>query len=311
MDDLYSDYELADDLPPEAIDRASQIFEPNENWLRSASPELQIEAMRRWFYARFEDPANDTPYDGREGGYQFIWGGPYDPNDEIQDRFGEIVPYEVMEQLIAELWETGDEWAPISDYMDYDEFFIQEIENESSPYNALTRQLAQLNQILDINQSQDISQLIFQMVHSSAISSLEAYLADTVRYWIENSEEILENFVSTNKDFSSVTIPLNKIYKRLSTIREDVENKIQNLIWHRLDKVKHIIEGSFGFPMPKIDDLMRDIVVRHDIVHRGGKTKQGSPVCITVEMAINTINNVRIFVEEMEESIRNMKNFDL
>jgi hypothetical protein len=102
------------DLPPEAGNFNEYPFDPNDEWIKNAPEEQQIEAMRRWFHARFEDPSNQTPYDGGEGGFQFIWGGPYDPNDKIQERFSSVVEYEVMEKLIKELWqEAGDEWAPI------------------------------------------------------------------------------------------------------------------------------------------------------------------------------------------------------
>ena len=79
-------------LPREAGDFDSGPFEPNDEWLTSAPKELQIAAMRRWFLDRYEDPANETPWDGEDKAYVFVWGGPYDPNDEIQDRFGGIYP---------------------------------------------------------------------------------------------------------------------------------------------------------------------------------------------------------------------------
>lgn len=88
------------ELPPEAGNSEHHPFEANDAWLQGAPPELQIEAMRRWFYARYEDPANQTPYSSQEGGYMFVFGGPYDPNDVIQERFDRAVPYKVMEKLI-------------------------------------------------------------------------------------------------------------------------------------------------------------------------------------------------------------------
>lgn len=49
----------------------------------------RIEAMREWFLANFDDPANSLPYESKEGGYQWIWGGPYNASDEINDFFQE------------------------------------------------------------------------------------------------------------------------------------------------------------------------------------------------------------------------------
>ena len=46
---------------------------------------VQTEAMRKWFFEHFEDPAHRTPYESREGGYQWIWGGPYDARERLKD----------------------------------------------------------------------------------------------------------------------------------------------------------------------------------------------------------------------------------
>ena len=95
------------ELPTEAGNGDQHPFEPSDAWLQNAPPELQIEAMRRWFHARYEDPANQTPYSSQEGGYMFVFGGPYDPNDVIQERFDQFVPYKVMEKLIRDLGTTS------------------------------------------------------------------------------------------------------------------------------------------------------------------------------------------------------------
>jgi hypothetical protein len=71
-----------------------------------------VDAMVEWFYANFEDPAHETPYDGREGGFQYIWGGPYEASDELRDAF-DTVPNELIERAIEEVEADGiTDWAP-------------------------------------------------------------------------------------------------------------------------------------------------------------------------------------------------------
>ena len=86
------------DLPevPRAAFSNFEQREISDDWLSTAEPEEQVAAMVEWFQARFEDPANETPYMSSEGGYIWVHGGPYDASDEIQERFGHIVPFEVM-----------------------------------------------------------------------------------------------------------------------------------------------------------------------------------------------------------------------
>jgi hypothetical protein len=74
----------------------------------------KIELMVKWFYQNYEDPVQSTPHDSAEGGYQYIWGGPYDASDEIGSKFGGLVPDEWIEQAVNEVEEDGIyDWAPV------------------------------------------------------------------------------------------------------------------------------------------------------------------------------------------------------
>jgi hypothetical protein len=45
------------------------------------------EEMADWFLSEFEDPVHSLPHDSREGGYQYIWGGPYELRNELEGQF--------------------------------------------------------------------------------------------------------------------------------------------------------------------------------------------------------------------------------
>lgn len=49
----------------------------------------RIIAMEDWFLANYDDPANSLPYESKEGGYLWIWGGPYDAAEELGEAFPE------------------------------------------------------------------------------------------------------------------------------------------------------------------------------------------------------------------------------
>ena len=70
-------------LPPEAYDHLGDPFEIDDGWLRTASDDEKLTAMRSWFLTRYCDPAQETPYNGREGGYMFVHGGPYGPAEVL------------------------------------------------------------------------------------------------------------------------------------------------------------------------------------------------------------------------------------
>lgn len=99
------------DLPAESGDICAPRFEPDDTWLPTASPLLQRAAMWRWFATHYDDPELATPHD-EQGHYLYLDGGPYLADVELMRRFGEIVPQDVIRELLASLLEqVGNEWA--------------------------------------------------------------------------------------------------------------------------------------------------------------------------------------------------------
>jgi hypothetical protein len=76
------------------------------------------EYMRHWFYRNFEDPAQETPYNSQEGGYLYIWGGPYSAHDELWSEFASLVGESLVEEVANEVeGEDGIyDWAPGTDH---------------------------------------------------------------------------------------------------------------------------------------------------------------------------------------------------
>lgn len=66
-----------------------------------------------WFHHFYWDPANDLPYESREGGYQWIYGGPYEAREVLGDEFGSNVEHELIELAVEEIESDGlTEWSP-------------------------------------------------------------------------------------------------------------------------------------------------------------------------------------------------------
>lgn len=79
----------------------------------------QVEYMAAWFHNLFEDPANETPYESREGGYQYVWGGPYEAEEELREEFEGVASEEAIEAAVEEVERGGIlEWAPSSNHPD-------------------------------------------------------------------------------------------------------------------------------------------------------------------------------------------------
>ncbi len=72
--------------------------------------------MAKWFLEHYQDPVHGVPYNGREGGYQYVNGGPYDASEQIQKHFPNAEVTDV-EKAVEEIESDGiTEWVKAREY---------------------------------------------------------------------------------------------------------------------------------------------------------------------------------------------------
>jgi hypothetical protein len=300
------------ELPIDAGQRTRSGFEPRDEWLRAAAPGLQQEAMRLWFVSRYWDPANDTPYNSEEGGYLYIHGGPYDAAEELYDRFGDQVPEEVIQAVVEDVESDGiTEWAPIHTEPDYDVDFEYKANARDDPYQFFTARIQEVDALLVGAIPDPLQPHLRQLLYSSLIAALETYLADTVSYWVAIDKGVFRQFVTSCEEFKQQKFALTQIFERMETLEKEVETYLQQLTWHRLDKVGPLMTDTLGIALPSIGTLMKQILVRHDIVHRGGKTKEGKAVIIGNSQLSGLRESVMTFADAVEAALRTRFPIDL
>lgn len=88
----------------------------------AATREEAVDEMVTWFLSKFQDPAQRLPYNSREGGYQWVHGGPYDASEQLHDNFGRKYPEALIEEATEEVTSDGIyEWDSTEDTRDYDD----------------------------------------------------------------------------------------------------------------------------------------------------------------------------------------------
>lgn len=297
-------------LPPEAFGRynfnVDGPFDPDDFWLESASEEDQKIAMRAWFHARYCDPAHETPYDSGEGGYQFIWGGPYDPADVLPERFDGFVEEEIIQEIIEEMYaEVGDQWAPINygPPDDYDERFDLQLQTRREALDRLKERLQHARLVLTLEGDVMAKRLAMNLVFGAAVAALEAFLWETVDYCVEHEEDAMRNIVTNIQALKDQPLKLGEIFDRYDKLKEVVKGYLQNLVWHRWDKVAPLFKMGLNIQPPSFKPFEEALVKRHDIVHRSGHDKSGNPITVTLEEIDVLCNKVEVFAAEIEKKL--------
>jgi hypothetical protein len=113
-----------------------------------------VEAITAWFLSNFEDPVHSTPYESAEGGYQYIWGGPYEARDIIENVFSGHARELVIEDAINELENESSVWVPASSRQqppepDVDEPDPIEVQSPEQLHQAVKQRISDLEDLLD------------------------------------------------------------------------------------------------------------------------------------------------------------------
>jgi rRNA-processing protein FCF1 len=75
------------------------------------SRSTQKAEMLEWFHTNYIDPAEVCPYISAEGGYQYVWGGPYDAMDGIRSQYEEFASESLIKEVSEELNSICWEWS--------------------------------------------------------------------------------------------------------------------------------------------------------------------------------------------------------
>ncbi|MEG3899842.1 MULTISPECIES: hypothetical protein [unclassified Microcoleus] len=80
------------------------------------------------------------------------------------------------------------------------------------------------------------------------------------------------------KYFETKKIGINQLLDLAEKAKGIANKDMLEVIYHNLPKVSKMYEATLGLLFPSISELQKDISVRHDIVHRNGKTQEGNEI---------------------------------
>lgn len=133
---------------------------------------------------------------------------------------------------------------------------------------------------------------------------METYLSDAFINTSINSEEHTKKFVSTFKEFKERPIPLNELYIYHEKIETICKQAMIDVIYHNLPKIKGMYKDTLGIDIGDIGTPYKAVVMRHHLVLRNGKDKNGDEVIVDKLIVDKLIIDISIFIETLDEKIQ-------
>lgn len=271
--------------------------------LSSLPSDLQLRFMRNWFYERFEDPVHRTPYISREGGYIWIWGGPYDAREELETQFVGHVSEDLINQLSDELEGECLEWAPVESPDDYDDYFIEDVVEIENCYKEFKTAIDDIQSLLAINIPGRVINKMLSLLFVNTITALETYLSDKFIKRVMSNEEALRKCVKSSPKFQDEKVSIAEVLEIADSIEVKTRQYLADIVWHNLGRIKPMYKSVLDVDIGDIGKIMKGVTKRHDLVHRNGRNKDGEAVTVSTQDVKNMIKEVDEVVELIESQL--------
>lgn len=272
--------------------------------IRELDPAQQAEVMRRWFLKHFEDPAERTPYESAEGGYQWIWGGPHEALEELSSEFSDYVAHETIQKLASELNDLCPEWAPAETPEDYADHAVEDIARIPDHSDIFDLAIEDIKTLLKVRVPGRSGSCLHRLLYVNVISALETYLGDTFISKVEGDRALLRRFLKTTPELRGRKVPLSSAFSARRIARKAARQYLVDTVWHDLARVRNMYKDTLRVDFPRDrKDLFVAVRIRHDVVHRNGKTKDGKLIAIPAKEVTALIAAARKLVRHIEDAL--------
>lgn len=161
-----------------------------------------------------------------------------------------------------------------------------------------------IKKILDIEYPEELQLTMYSMLYAQVVTSIEAYLSSSFISTVLPSKDLMLKTIATDKSLADRKFDLKDAFTIQEKVESIVAEHLQNVIFHNIEKVKPMYRDVLDIEIgSSLRWLFKAVTIRHDCVHRCGKTKEGITNQITKGDVEQLIRNAVKFVAHIEAEL--------
>jgi hypothetical protein len=165
-------------------------------------------------------------------------------------------------------------------------------------------ELKSLSRLNDVKlESNPLTSILKRQIYIGIVGSMETYLSDTFIDLVYSDHKYLRKFVETYPEFSKRKFEMKDVFETYSTLGDTARNVMLDVIYHDLVKVREMYVKTFDIEFPILREPIKCVKIRHDLVHRNGKTKGQRFITINKDSITEALDIVKKFVNELAVKI--------
>ena len=175
---------------------------------------------------------------------------------------------------------------------------------ESDYYKEFKLSISNIKRILELKLNIDekgLRDFLIRILYANIVTAMETYLSDCFIEKVINNKKFIPKLLKLTPEFNKDKFNLNKAYDWIENVNDNIIDVLSGISFHNLDKVKSMYENILNIEFPQdIGDIFRAVLIRHDIIHRNGKTKDNDEVLISKQDLNNLIEQTSEFIKNVE-----------
>lgn len=189
-------------------------------------------------------------------------------------------------------------------YSGYSDIIIDKKDIET--YHVFKTSITSLSLLANhsFKSNERLIQPVNRMIYSSAITALESYLVDSFLNKVLGNSERITKVISTNKSLNEKKYCVADILDWYENVESRVENFLTAIIWHHIPTVRSLYKDVLDISFPdNTQSIFIAVDIRHDLVHRNGKTIKGKVHILNKADVIELILNIDKFIASIQKQL--------
>lgn len=191
-----------------------------------------------------------------------------------------------------------------------DDVEVEEFYDENDDINEFVYDLTPegISDILNDIDTAPLStkEFLYRQLFAGTISSMEAFLFSTLISEVLSSDDNKRNFIEKYLPYRDKKVAFSSLFQQMESLDSIIRETLCSLSYNNLAKIKPLYKDVLDIDLGDISCLMKAVQIRHDIVHRAGKNKDGIPCSITKEDVITLVEQVSSLMFNVNKSKKTM-----
>jgi hypothetical protein len=152
-----------------------------------------------------------------------------------------------------------------------------------------------------------VRQTLSKQLYVGAITCLETYLSDAFINTVLAQEKYLRAYFRTFPGFQERTIKISNIFGFIDKVEDEAKKEMKKMLYHNLRSVMRMYKAALSISFPPSALIFKAISIRHDLVHRNGKTTNDAEVDVDADKVAQLLSEIESFVEDINCQVLNKK----